>query len=263
MHLRKSFHKRWQGLLLSLIAIVATVWLSVSGQLGLFIHPRYAVFTMVMCAVGGVLAIAGFVVLGSRDSEHEHENPERNRLIRASGSIALILSAAFALLVLPPAALTESTAQQREVNSSVDTGVAASTSGSMTVSYPGEEAIVPGTDMSTFTVRDWVFALQAGLSPQFMAANPAKVVGFVSPDQDDPENVFYVTLFAIACCAVDATPLGVAVYSPGWDQQHAVGNWVRVTGIFGQNPSEASKEQFALTPDVITPIDTPKDPYLF
>ncbi|WP_158252043.1 hypothetical protein [Cryobacterium sp. M25] len=31
--------RRWQGALLSIVGIVATVWLGVSGQLGLYIHP--------------------------------------------------------------------------------------------------------------------------------------------------------------------------------------------------------------------------------
>jgi uncharacterized repeat protein (TIGR03943 family) len=260
--LRKSFLKRWQGFILSLIAIVATIWLSVSGQLGLFIHPRYAVFTIVMCAVGGILAIAGFVVSGSPEREHD-DGPERHRLLRTVGSVTLILGAAFALLVLPPAALTESTAQQREVNSSVDVEVTANTTESGATSYPGEEGIVPGTDTSTFSVRDWVLALQAGLSPEFLAANPASIVGFISPDQKDPGNVFYVTLFAIACCAVDATPLGVAVYSPDWQQQYEAGDWVRVDGVLGQNPSVASGETYAVSPDAITPVETPNDPYLY
>jgi uncharacterized repeat protein (TIGR03943 family) len=263
MLLRESFLKRWQGLLLSLIGIVATIWLGVSGQLGLFIHPRYAVFTIVMCAVGCVLAVAGFVVSGSPERGHDDVGAGRHHLLRTLGAITLILGALFALLVLPPTALTASTAQQREVNSSVEAESTGNAASSGARSYPGEEAIMPGTDLSTFTVRDWLFALKAGLSEDFMAANPADVVGFVSPDKDDPENVFYVTLFVIACCAVDATPLGIAVYSPDWQQQYTAGSWIRATGIFGQNPSDISKEQFALTPDTITPIDTPKDPYLY
>ncbi|MEA9986948.1 hypothetical protein QN358_17060, partial [Subtercola sp. RTI3] len=51
---------RWQGLVLSVIGVVATVWLGFSGQLGLYIHPRYYVFTLIMAAIAVVLIVGAF-----------------------------------------------------------------------------------------------------------------------------------------------------------------------------------------------------------
>jgi putative membrane protein len=161
-------------------------------------------------------------------------------------------------LVLPPAMLSESTAQKRAVNSSFSNQAVATSN-----SYEGEESIGEGTDVSAFTVKDWAIVLQLGMSEEFLAANPATLVGFVSADESDPENVFYVARFDIACCAVDATPYGVAVYSPGWAERLTVGDWVQVDGILVPNPSESSAEQFAIDPDGVSSIPVPADPYLY
>ena len=39
---------RWQGIALCVAALVSTVWLAVTNQLILYIHPRYIVFTVIM-----------------------------------------------------------------------------------------------------------------------------------------------------------------------------------------------------------------------
>ena len=41
-------YRRWQGVLLIVAALVATVWLAATNQLILYIHPRYVVFTVIM-----------------------------------------------------------------------------------------------------------------------------------------------------------------------------------------------------------------------
>ncbi|WP_460947516.1 TIGR03943 family putative permease subunit [Okibacterium endophyticum] len=249
--------RRWQGLLLSLVGIVATMWLAFSGQLGLYIHPRYTVFTTVMALIGGVLAIAAFAVVPTADDHNHHEHgptagraPRRFRPVRSLGAIAIIVVAAFALLVLPPTTLTVATAQQRTVNGSSSSG-----------SAPQIDTALTGADTSTFTVKDWSLYLQMGVSEDFLASNPVDVDGFVSPDPADPENVFYVARFSITCCAVDATPMGLAVYQPGWAERLDEGEWVNVTGTLGS--SSSGTERYAIVPHEVTPIDEPAEPYVY
>ncbi|NQX28445.1 TIGR03943 family protein [Microbacteriaceae bacterium VKM Ac-2854] len=236
--------RRWQGVLLSLVGVAATLWLGATGRLGLYIHPRYFVFTMVLALIAAVILIAAFAVL---PDEHEHD--QKRSVWPAVGGAAIVLGSVAALLVVPPATLTTATAAQREVNTSaVDASVAAA---------------APTGDYADFTVRDWATLLRQGASEQFLADKTAAVSGFVTPDARDPDNVFYVARFVVTCCAVDAQPVGVPIHQPGWQDVYAVDSWLEVSGGFGSNPSVLSTEPIVLVPDTVTAIDEPAMPYVY
>ena len=252
---------RWKGVVLSLIGVVSTLWLAATGRLGLYIHPRYFEFSVVLAVIAGVLLIAAFAVVPrAEEDEHEHEDdvehlhapaPARpwRRVVAVAAGVAVIASAAVALLVLPPAALTASTATQREVNTSaVDASVTAA---------------APTGDTASFSVRDWATLLRQGASEQFLAGRTATVSGFVTPDASDPENVFYIARFVVTCCAVDAQPVGVPVYQPDWKSTLQTDEWVEVKGPFASNPSAKSRQPLAVMPQGVTKVDQPADPYVY
>ena len=58
---------RWKGVVLSLIGVVSTLWLAATGRLGLYIHPRYFEFSVILAAVAvvafAVTLVVSFVVL--------------------------------------------------------------------------------------------------------------------------------------------------------------------------------------------------------
>ena len=114
-----------------------------------------------------------------------------------------------------------------------------------------------------FTVADWSSLLRQTSDLSFYAGKPVDVVGFITPDPDDPTNMFYVSRFVVTCCAVDAQPVGVPVFLANWQQDYAVDDWVQLTGEFGTNPSTASSQSIALSPDSAAKVETPSEPYLF
>ncbi len=61
------------GLVLLAACIVSTLWLTITGQLGLYIHPRYFVFTGIMAVIGLVATVAGFA-LRPADAAEEHDH---------------------------------------------------------------------------------------------------------------------------------------------------------------------------------------------
>nr|BFF14536.1 hypothetical protein GCM10025699_58390 [Microbacterium flavescens] len=68
---------RWQGVLLTLVVGVATLWLAATGQLILYIHPRYVVFTVIMIAIGMVLSVGVLALSPARerdDHDHDHDH---------------------------------------------------------------------------------------------------------------------------------------------------------------------------------------------
>ncbi len=54
--------RRWRGVLLIGAISIGTVWLATTGQLGLYIHPRYIVFTVIMAVVAIAFVIARVLI---------------------------------------------------------------------------------------------------------------------------------------------------------------------------------------------------------
>jgi len=247
---------RWQGIALCVAALVSTVWLAVTNQLILYIHPRYIVFTVIMTVLGLVLVVASFGRSPDREHDQEHGEPTPSgyrRAITVAGTV-LTLVVAIALVIVPPATLTTATADQRVINS---TQVG---SGTKTVD---SAASAPAGAFARFTVLDWSSLLRQTTDASFYRDKAANVVGFITRDADDPQNVFYVSRFVITCCAVDAQPVGVPVFLPNWQNRFAADHWVKVSGSFESNPSTKSQQSIALVPTATTKVDQPSEPYLY
>jgi putative membrane protein len=258
------------GLVLLAACIVSTLWLAVTGQLGLYIHPRYFVFTGIMAVIGLVATVAGFA-LRPADAAEEHDHDHGSAALgdlgaetRAPGRASLrarvsriavagvVTITVVAVLVLPPRTLTTSTVTQRALNSSTVSSDAA----------PDQE-LLGTSDFSTLSVKDWSVLLAQTTDPTFFTSKSVDVTGFVSADPDAPDDVFYVTRFVVTCCAVDAQPVGVPVYQPGWSSTLETDEWVRVTGPFATNPSTGSRQPLAVVPQGVEQVDQPADPYVY
>jgi len=253
---------------LTLVVGVSTLWLAATGQLILYIHPRYVVFTLVMIAIGMVLSLGVLAFLPARD-DHDHgaeeappgsRRPRRRRrgsstargVAVAAGAVVTV-GIAVALVVLPPATLTSATAGQRDVNSST-----ASLNGTTVADAKAGDADA----YKSFSVLDWAGLLRQTSDLAFFEGKTADVVGFVVPAGDDPD-VFYVSRFVVTCCAVDAQPVGVPVHLDDWQSQLQADEWVEVSGGFRTNQSSTSTDPVALVPESLEKVGQPSDPYLY
>jgi putative membrane protein len=244
--------QRWRGVALIAVAVVATIWLSLGNELVLYIHPRYIVFTIVMGVLALALVVASLLVRTHADDD-EVVPGRRGRTL---SSVGLVVAGVFALamMVVPPATLTSATASQREINSS--------SIGAETQSV-SETADASAATFEKFTVVDWASLLRQTNDLSFYDGKPVKVVGFITADPDDPENMFYVSRFVVTCCAVDAQPTGIPVFLAGWQDRYAVDDWIEASGEFGTNPSTGSTQAIALVPESVTGTDQPSEPYLY
>lgn len=259
--------QRWQGVALTLVIGSVTLWLALTDRLVLYIHPRYIVFTVIMLVLGMLLSLVALAVGGGggqeHDGEHEHSHgvvpgsapapaTPRRPLRHVLGAVALLATGgiAAALVVLPPATLSSATATTRDVASS-------------TLSV-GSNAMPPASNTATakYTVLEWATQLRQTTSLAFYEGKQADVTGFISPSPRDPVNTFIVTRFVITCCAVDAQPVGLLVYSPHWQGTLKKDEWVRIRGGFAANPSSSSAEPIALVPRSVSRVAQPRDPYL-
>ncbi|MGT2464271.1 TIGR03943 family putative permease subunit [Sinomonas atrocyanea] len=248
------------GVMLSLTAVAATLWLAATGRLGLYINPGYAPFATVLAVIGGVLAVAAFAFLpaavprtapegrGRREGAIAPDTGETVGRFRAAGSLVVVAAAVVGLLVLPPRTLTSSAASQRSLN----------VSGTLS---RAQTTVLEGQDPSDYTVRDWASLLRYDTDGHLVGKS-ATLTGFVTPDRTDPANVFFITRFVITCCAVDAQPVGVPVYLPGWQKQYSADAWVTATGKFYESPHPTKGAATVITADQITQTAQPPQPYL-
>lgn len=246
--------QRWRGVALVAACLVATMWLAATNQLVLYIHPRYIVFTVVMAAIALVLVVAGVLARPGHDDDTELPPPSRLPRVLSIAGVAIAAVMSVAMIVLPPATLSSATADQRDINSS-GTGAEAQDAAAA--------ASRPVAAFAKFTVVDWASLLRQTSSLDFYRGKPVDVVGFITPDRSDPDNVFYVSRFVITCCAVDAQPAGIPVYYPGWKTSFAADQWVEAIGGFAANRSASSPEGIALVPTSVTQVAQPSEPYLY
>ena len=239
----------WRGVFAIGVLTLVTVWLGWQGMLGFYIHPRYNLFTLVMAVIGvSLMAIAFFVpTKGHSHAGHKHA---KGHSIMEWLSLGLVAAVVAIALVLPPTTLSSYTAENR----SFDT-VATS---------PAADAIDVASTTSGFenlTVRDWASLLIQTQDPSFFRGKPFSAMGTIT-DSGDPD-VFFLTRFVVTCCAVDAQPVSVPVYYPGWSQDFAVDTWVTVNGGFQVLPQIAEPGNLAVVPGDIVEEEVPREPYLF
>ncbi len=243
MRFRKWLHD-YRGVVLTAIAAVATVWLGATKQLGLYIHPRYNIFSLVACAVGLIVIVLAF------GSDATNRTKKMSSL---SFTPVIVISFSFvSLLVVKPTTLSSYIANQRGVNSAANTEALAKLSNTDVLSPFGN------TRFTQLSVKDWANLLSQTNDHAFFVDKQASVSGFITKDDTDPNNRFFVSRFVVSCCAVDARPVGVPVYLPDWQISYKPDQWLAVEGKFA-----VKNDKVALNVTKIEVIEKPKDAYVY
>jgi len=121
-------------------------------------------------------------------------------------------------------------------------------------------AALVGADPATFSVKDWAALLSQG-GPEAVLGKQVNLSGYVL--DRGKEDVFFIARLVVSCCAVDAQPIGVPVYRPGWRAEVEPGAWITIEGAFVNNPSRDSQESVAIGVGSLAHIDEPDQPYVF
>ena len=235
-----------QGIILLFIIAVATLWLAATGRLTLYIHQRYVVFTTVMAVVALVMASASTI---TQSRTHQHTHFAWWCSVAACVMICVVASMA---LLIPPTALTTTTATQRGINKGAVTR--------LSTDKLSQASIFAQRDYSHLTIKEWAGLLAQTHDSAFYRGKTVNLTGFVTPDVADAQ-VFYVSRFVVTCCAVDAQAVGVPVYAPGWRERYQPNSWVAVTGDFAAHPQQHHQQLIVVMPRSITPTTQPKEPY--
>jgi uncharacterized repeat protein (TIGR03943 family) len=240
------------------VGVVATIWLAATGRLTLYVHPRYTLLTVMMAVLTLLLLVLTAAVRVS-PAVHEHSDHDRVTHVSAFGGLliwskaAVLICAALALVVIPPATLSSTARQNREL---VTSGQALDST---------KAAALVGADPATLSVKDWAALLSQG-GPEAVLGKHVDLTGYVlDRGQGD---VFFVARLVVSCCAVDAQSVGVPVYRPGWREEIESGVWIRIEGAFVKNPSlrqEPEPREPRIGGDWVgslAKIDEPDQPYV-
>ena len=224
---------------------VATLWLGTTGQLQLYIHPRYVVFTMIMITIGLIVVVAEMILLPLAEKQSFNCSPHGSIL-----SLVMIVVVAVVALIVRPVALTTDTVTRRGINSGATTTTAESTD------------TIRVQNTKHLTVKEWAGLLAQTHNAEFFVHRPVELTGFVANDGSNP-HVFHVSRFVVTCCAVDARAVGVPVYVKNWQERYKPGEWVTIRGSFISTPADAKQVStlVVVSPRSIMRVSQPKDPY--
>ena len=189
-----------QHLLLLLLGVVVLVVAGTDQHLA-YVRAGFRPFLLAAGVVTVGLAVGG--LLRPRAGGHEHPGPAVGWLLAAPVAVVLVVA---------PPALGSYTAARQAAPVAVPAG--------------GGVALGPddqGADSRTMRLFDYLVASQA--QPAELAGRRVRLVGFVSPRA---AGGWYVTRFAVNCCAADATAVRVAV--PAGSADVRPDQWVEVVG---------------------------------
>ncbi|WP_232531926.1 TIGR03943 family putative permease subunit [Microbacterium halophytorum] len=247
----KLIGARWLGVGLTSALAVLTLVLVATDQFSLYVNPAQEPFAVVLAVIALVGAAASFALPLGAEADHGHEHPDdhdhagtdtrRGRAAAAGAAVAggAIASAVVAAAVLlPPTSLSVQLAQER------DTGTAPLFSGA------DEVVFAASVDTSQFGVGGWAAAFARSTTPETFDGAPVDLTGFIAPGDDGAR----LGRLVITHCVIDAQPAYVPLEA---DDVPAEGQWVEITG----HVSQASGGDLVVTPDEITPIAEPDDPY--
>ena len=241
----------WRGVIAIGVFAVVTLWLALEGRLGFYIHPRYNLFTTAMAVIAIGLLLISVITHRPLADHHAGERRARRRRATDNASVAITSGLLVVLIALPPTTLSSATAANRGAN---DVGV-------VTPADSFDETA--GAELfASLTVRDWAGLLMQNQSPSFYRGKPVNAIGIVTPS-DASGDVFNLTRFVVTCCAVDAQPVSIPVYYPGWQRDFPVDTWVRIGGGFSPAPVGVGRDGLVLIPLEITIEEVPREPYLF
>ena len=221
--------------------VVTMLFIASQGDLTLYIHPRYILFTVVSVSIG--LAIYTYTLFSS---DKAGGNAAKNQTT-ILGYLPLLI-VAISALILSPVSLSQLLASDRSSESTQNSVEKTSHSTLDTFS----------TDLTRFSIADWNNLLASGATQDQIVGKQAKLEGFL---YEDNTGQLFIARFRLTCCAVDATPLAVPIVATQELEALELGSWVELEGDFVDTAT--SSYQFKLDVKSFTQIEEPDEPYIF
>jgi len=223
---------------------------SLTGKLYLLLHPDYmglAYLALVLLLLLGLLRLAQ-VWRAVRQGQPAPRSQEHSPLLPRQLSSGVLIAVATFGLIYSPRPFTSETAFQRGIADVLG----------QTRSRP--QRLVLSRQPQDRTIVDWVRTLNVYPEPDAYTGQQVKVIGFVTPMPDWPQNIFMISRFVLTCCAADAYPVGLPVQLPASAPAPGADTWLEVSGTM-TTASLGGKRQLVVGSAILTPIPIPRNPY--
>lgn len=230
-----------------------------SGVLLYYINQRFV--TLTLLASLGLVLLAVSYYRQPQDTHHhdghDHSDHDHGTLTWV-GLLMLMVPVVLGFFVAPKP-LGAGAMSNREVS------IGGVSSGSLSNTFapiapPGGNNSM-GVVAGERNIMDWLLAFQQASDPAGFNGQTAQVIGFVYRDERLAADMFMVSRFVVSCCVADGTPVGLIVrWSTAVDIP--ADQWVEVKGHF-EAGAVGEVNTPILVADVVTPIEPPKQPYLY
>jgi putative membrane protein len=264
--LQQQIASDWERIIKSLILLCfgsLLFYLVISGQLRMYINPRFAVLTEL--AAAALFAMSAVQLFYSR-SCHSHDHNAPRMWVYAIFIIPLALA-----VLLPGAVLDASVASSRGLSFN-DGNLTSPSPGPGAMAQAVDNEINPGgqandsgigrSGLIQVTPDNFVRVVDTiDQAPEDYAGREIDILGFVMRNRDFAPQEFGLIRFIITCCTADATPAGFILESNGaGDYQN--GTWISVRGVIGVD----DYDQQVVPVIEVTSIERtaqPSDPYVY
>lgn len=229
-----------------LLMSVYVLKLGVNNQLIYYIHPRYVIFAVAAALVG--LAVGALALFKHQLPAHAAGAPRF--------TLMLSLTAVLVLGILLPAVPLQSLTLNKSVNADV----------AFLANPQNLPQSFANLQSGALTIRDWIVLLyQQNADLSQYNGRPVDVAGFVYIEPGTTNSVsiqeFYVARFAIWCCVVDASLVGIPVENNG-QADIQPDEWVEVKGGLSV-VNIGGVERTVIVPSSIQKVAQPAEPYLY
>lgn len=232
------------------------------GTLSYYINERFSGYTLF--AALGLLGVGLFYLFGQRrgtegahhehdhhDHDHGHAHAHHGHDHGLSWGGALLIAAPIALgLLIPPQPLGVAALANREVGLSVESSALPAAVRAASQKSPRDRNIL-----------EWWQTFQSTGDYATLVGQEAQVIGFVYHDERHGAGTFTATRFIVSCCVADAMVAALVVQWPDAAQLEN-DQWVEIEGVFAAS-TLATWEAPVLVATRITPVDPPRQPYLY
>ncbi|HVN16936.1 MAG TPA: TIGR03943 family protein [Anaerolineales bacterium] len=217
-----------------------------SGKLTWYINMRFFPLTLIGIALLIVMALA--IYLHDRLETHEEHADHEHNTTPLANLIFLLIPLLIGILI-PARPLDSAAVDSKGVN--VSSPLVNSTTSTQQMQIAADQR----------NILDWIRIFDGNTDVTPYLGQTANVIGFVYRDDTLPANQFYVSRFAIVCCAADAVAIGVPVQ---WDHASALAEntWVDVKGPVKSTQLNGHPAPLILA-DAVDPTKQPDQPYLF
>jgi len=224
---------------------VYTLFLVSSEKILFFIHPRFVSLSTI---TGFFLIVIGILLVIMTIDNFKKSMLKKQFLLSIFKRHGVFLIIGILITILPVQTLGSATAKQRvtDYNNVADTNIV---------------TLFALNNSNQFNLKEWVLLINSTPKYETLIGKKISVSGFIFADSRYSEDYFTITRFRIACCAIDASPIGLPV-KYDWKSKFTEDTWVHIDGIFSIEIVDGEQKLIIIPSDVYK-IDVPSNPYVY